>query len=61
MEKEIKVQFVRSVEMLADVLTKPLPLPAFRGHVSNLMQDVPQASHDLEEETGKSTREVESC
>ena len=61
MEKEITVQFVRSVEMLADALTKPLPLPAFRGHVNTLMRDVPQATHDLEEEAGKSTREVEEC
>ena len=32
-EKELKIKFVRSMEMLADMLTKPLPLPAFRRHV----------------------------
>ena len=40
-EKELKIKFVRSMEMLADMLTKPLPLPAFRRHVETLMRDAP--------------------
>lgn len=30
---EIKVEFIPSIEMVADLMTKGLPLDGFRGHM----------------------------
>jgi hypothetical protein len=33
---EIKVEFISSIEMIADPMTKGLPLDKFKGHVATM-------------------------